>query len=257
MVEYKIDDLFFEVDADVNFDEYDLFGWNGNRDGFISKLIGLYWTTHPKYKFYKFAKKNCEFLDLGAGNGGLSTWRNWMNPRRPDIKLHGIDLYQAEHCNNYEKFSLCNIDNQEIPYIDEYFDYIYMSHLLEHLKDPLKACAKIDRKLKRKGKLYIELPSVSTYSYPSLTKFMESGINVSTVNFFDDSTHLKTYETYELVDMFNSYAEYLVISSGVVQNDFMEDLLIYYGMKYDSTEAITYGIWSKLKWANFLILEKQ
>lgn len=90
-------------------------------------------------------------IDIGGGH----------NPRKEadivtDLYLDGdttsrgnpqLKLYP------HQKFVQCDI--HEMPFKDKEFDYSYCSHVLEHVKDPIKACSEIMR-ISKAG--YIETP---------------------------------------------------------------------------------------------------
>lgn len=40
-------------------------------------LLQLYWTYHPRYRFFKNVPFKSRFLDVGAGPGGLQFWKEW------------------------------------------------------------------------------------------------------------------------------------------------------------------------------------
>lgn len=55
---------------------------------------------------------------------------------------------------------LCiNIENKSLEY-DSYFDYIILSHVLEHMRDPIKVLSTLKRALKDTGKIIIVLPNI-------------------------------------------------------------------------------------------------
>lgn len=74
---------------------------------------------------------------------------------------HLADLYEGETSHRAKPivkdarpFEICDIEN--LPYRDTEFDFVYCSHILEHVKDPARACNEIMRVGKRG---YIETPT--------------------------------------------------------------------------------------------------
>ncbi|MDN3667884.1 methyltransferase domain-containing protein [Echinicola jeungdonensis] len=51
-----------------------------------------------------------------------------------------------------------NMDITEIPYPDNYFDLIICNHVLEHIRDDMKAMKELFRVLKPKGKAILQVP---------------------------------------------------------------------------------------------------
>jgi SAM-dependent methyltransferase len=77
------------------------------------------------------------------------------------LATHLTDLFEGETTHRAEplvrdhrEFSLCNIE--ALPYGDKEFDFVYCSHVMEHVPDPAKACEEIMRVGKRG---YIETPT--------------------------------------------------------------------------------------------------
>ncbi len=74
---------------------------------------------------------------------------------------HLVDLYEGETIHREEPlvrdgrpFEVCSIEG--LPYKDKEFDFIFCSHVLEHVSDPAKACEEIMR-VGNRG--YIETPT--------------------------------------------------------------------------------------------------
>ena len=60
------------------------------------------------------------------------------------------------------QYEQINLDNQELPYIDEYFDLITAFDVLEHTKSIEGSLQKIVRQLKKDGYLILSLPIKDT-----------------------------------------------------------------------------------------------
>jgi len=93
--------------------------------------------------------KNDKVLDVGSGG----------YPFPP--ATHLADLYCGETTHRSEKFvsdkrpvTVCDILN--MPFANKEFDFVYCSHVLEHVQDPARACEELMR-VGRRG--YIETPT--------------------------------------------------------------------------------------------------
>src|SRR6266850_3624993 len=53
---------------------------------------------------------------------------------------------------------IVSADIQSLPFADKSFDFVYCAHILEHVDDPVKACAEIMR-IGKRG--YLETPTIS------------------------------------------------------------------------------------------------
>ncbi|MFH1282771.1 MAG: methyltransferase domain-containing protein [bacterium] len=56
---------------------------------------------------------------------------------------------------------ICNLDKFPYPFKDQRFDLVTAEHLIEHLEDPFKVMAELNRILKYGGKLVIKAPHFS------------------------------------------------------------------------------------------------
>lgn len=94
-------------------------------------------------------KPGDKVLDIGSGHDPFP------------LATHLADLYEGKTSHRSEKlirderpFTKCSIENT--PFKDKEFDFVYCSHLLEHVADPARACTELMRIAKRG---YIETPT--------------------------------------------------------------------------------------------------
>ncbi|RYE28839.1 MAG: class I SAM-dependent methyltransferase, partial [Sphingobacteriales bacterium] len=102
------------------------------------------------------------FLDVGCGLGmGL------MYAQRFGFKLYATELDQdaIDFVNRELNAAVFHGDLLESNYADEQFDYIYMYHVIEHVLDPVKYVAEMNRILKPGGTLFIGTPNISSFIY--------------------------------------------------------------------------------------------
>lgn len=220
-----------------------------------NQLIELYWTFHPRYKFFKVLPQYCTMLDAGANSGGLYYWKEWGLPLRTDIKMYALDLNKGKLFDKYEGYFIVNLDSSRIPVEDGYFNAVLASHVLEHLKNVDSFFFEINRILNVKGKVYIELPAYDTQGFPEKQAFVDKKVHVSITNFFDDKTHIKARTLDELANLCKANG-FTVLERGLIENKFLEDELFTYGFQNQDSEITQYGVWLKLRWSQYLIAEK-
>lgn len=224
--------------------------WKNTED-----LIQVYWQNHPRFSFLKMTAPNCRLLDVGANAGGLSYWKEYGAPRRTDIRMFGVDLALAARADRYEQFYVLNLDTDSIPTERSSMDSILMSHVIEHLHQPARVLEELHRVLVPGGRLYLEWPAPWTAELPSRAVFQDSGIPVGTIRFDDDHTHIEPFQLNKLSSMVQT-AGLIPTTSGIVSMPFLEDQLFSTGIATESQELVTYGLWLKARWAQFLIAEK-
>ena len=154
-------------------------------------------TFVTKISFLKksFGKKSFRLLDVGAGNHSATKIKSVF----PECEYHGIDL-ERDYNNSEADFALMTgfyemdltkLDMSSIP--DNYFDGIWMVHVIEHLFNGDEVIIKLLPKLKSGGYLYIEYPGIKSTKLPSM---------YGSLNFKDDSTHVRLYSVKELSALF-------------------------------------------------------
>ncbi len=218
-------------------------------------LQEIYWVAHPRFIFLKQVARNGRLLDLGAGEGGAVFWKDYLRPSRNDIKMCAIDVAKGQFFDRYDDYQIVNLDTGRIKYADDTFDAVLASHIFEHLLDLDATLGILFSLLKQGGRIYIEMPSSRTLDYPPRDQFLREGFPVSTTNFFDDHSHTKTYTLKELSEMLEKH-RFRIVQQGIINNRFLEDELITYGIRENDSEIATYGVWSKLDWAQYVVAEK-
>jgi len=101
--------------------------------------------------------KNSKLLDVGSGRGEFSD---------AFLKL-GIDSYAIDIEENLERnqqipFFKCDLENEEIPFNDGYFDIIFHKSFLEHFYKPEDILGKLRKKLRPGGILIGLVPDWHT-----------------------------------------------------------------------------------------------
>jgi 2-polyprenyl-3-methyl-5-hydroxy-6-metoxy-1,4-benzoquinol methylase len=100
--------------------------------------------------------KNKDILDFGCGGGGFL--KNLINYK----SLSGVEL--SKDCINYIKKNIKKINiSNDINSFDKKFDVITMFHVLEHIPQQIKILKILKSKLKKKGKIIIEVPNAKDF----------------------------------------------------------------------------------------------
>jgi SAM-dependent methyltransferase len=146
-----------------------------------------------KFIFQKrsFGNKPFRLLDIGAGNHSATKTKRVF----PLCEYHGVDM-ERDYNNNPEDFAsmtafyemdLTKLSFDAIP--GDYFDGIWMVHVIEHLHNGDEVIRHLLPKLKKGGYMYIEYPGKKSTRLPSM---------YGTLNFADDPTHVRLYSVNEI-----------------------------------------------------------
>lgn len=157
-----------------------------------------------------FGDRPFKLLDVGAGNH--SAYR--ITTLFPHCEYYGLDLNRNYNYNeedfrrmkDFYEMDLTALDYSSIP--DQYFDAIWMVHVIEHLVNGDKVIEKLLTKLKPGGFMYIEYPGKKSTTLPSMH---------GTLNFYDDPTHVRLYSINELAQIYNEQ-NCIVLKSGTRRN---------------------------------------
>ena len=131
----------------------------------LSTRIGL----HEKYSVNKYGFSNWIFdqyilaedmniLELGCGTAVIWNNREERLPRNTKIILSDFSPLMVDKAKNLLQsnplFSFQEINIQEIPYDNNYFDIVIANHMLYHVPDKNKAISEVKRVLKKDGTFY-------------------------------------------------------------------------------------------------------
>lgn len=97
-------------------------------------------------------------LDVGCGAGDNA--RVLGSDKR---ELHGLTLSEAEArlaAPHFHKVTVANVETWQPNYPKAYFDAIVLSHVLEHLVDPLQTLRRLSPLLRTGGSIYVATPNV-------------------------------------------------------------------------------------------------
>ncbi len=79
------------------------------------------------------------------------------------------------------------VDLQDLPFADQSYDFIFASHVLEHIPDDSKAISEIARNLKPNGMAVLPVPLVAqtTIEYPEANPYEEYHVRAPGLDYFD------------------------------------------------------------------------
>jgi len=115
----------------------------------------------PRAMHY-FKKGDCKrVLDIGCGKGTFGV----KLKQKLEIDVYGIDI--SEKSINIAKKNIVakkiNIDKEDLPFKDSYFDGVFCGDVIEHLFDTDHLFREIRRVLKRSGICVITTPNLASW----------------------------------------------------------------------------------------------
>jgi len=151
-----------------------------------------------KASFLNSVPKNARILDVGCGNN--SPFR--VKSQRPDVFYVGLDVdnyNQKVNPNCYaDQYIIVSSKDfvEEIGKFYDSFDTVISSHNLEHCERQDELLAAMLKALKKGGRIYISFPCEESIHFPRRR---------DTLNFYDDSTHLRVLNFNETINKIKSY----------------------------------------------------
>ena len=158
------------------------------------------------YDFFRFMQKRTisltalkekdYFLDIGCGTGWAVRYASRII--KENGKAFGIDLSpkmieiaKANSPNNQNVFFF-QANSENLPFEDNFFEYIICTNSFHHYLDPLKVLDEVFRVLKKEGEIYIL--DVTTDGF--LAKMLDKGFQKT------EQEHVKYYSTQEFKDFY-------------------------------------------------------
>jgi 2-polyprenyl-3-methyl-5-hydroxy-6-metoxy-1,4-benzoquinol methylase len=144
---YKQDFWDIERDRELN-DEHDDQYSIGRKKLFSSQI---------KY-IQKHISKNSKILEIGSGHGEALIQFEKLNYNVTGIEPDSQNVENLKKILKKSKIIQSNIEEFDM---DQKFDVIWMSHVFEHLSNPISFLNKIKSKMEKNGILFIEVPNVT------------------------------------------------------------------------------------------------
>ncbi|AOZ93247.1 glycosyltransferase [Paenibacillus crassostreae] len=141
--------------------------------------------------------ENIKVLEIGCACGGtLLEIKN----RYKNADLYGIELNEnsAEIASLFANVSASNVEHQ-LEFDPDFFDYIILPDVLEHLNDPWSVLENLKKYLKQNGKVLASIPNVMHYTV--LRDTLLGRWNYTDAGLLD-RTHLRFFTLYEIEQMF-------------------------------------------------------
>lgn len=147
------------------------------------RIVKFVCPTKFSYARPRLSMSNPRILDVGCGNNSPSVTRHWFpncDYSGVDIQRYNIDEHDDAAMNNFYLVGADGSGYDSIP--DGEYDFVVLHHVIEHMQNPMSILAKLCRKLKPGGYIWIAFPSLRSLSLPSAAD--------GTLQFCDDNSHI-------------------------------------------------------------------
>ena len=191
-------------------------------------LVEMFWRAHPRFNFFKSLPWGANLLDIGAGNGGLVYWKDWLTPQRADLNLYGVDRNVGEHRDLYAGWEAVDLDAAPPSFPAVKLNAFFASHVIEYLAAPESLLRWLATRAEPGARLYLEWTSPATLDLPAREQLHKFDIDVVTSNFMDDWEHKQSPDLPNLCSWLTACG-FEVMSSGAVDAGIVGEELFAHG----------------------------
>nr|UWI50440.1 bifunctional glycosyltransferase family 2 protein/class I SAM-dependent methyltransferase [Clostridioides difficile] len=144
-------------------------------------------------------EKNINVLEIGCGIG--ATLLEIKNIYK-NSSVYGIEISESagKLAKNIGDVLIADIEKVQLDYKKNFFDYIILGDVLEHLVNPWKIVNDLKRHLKKDGNLISSIPNIM---HVSVLRNLVQGNFTYTDSGILDKTHLRFFTLNEILRMFN------------------------------------------------------
>lgn len=174
-----------------------------NRDHFSAKWgFDSQYSTWIRWEIIALVDKPrtqpIKVLEIGCACGGtLLQIKNTY----PQAILYGIELNEqaSASARQFADVIAADIEKAVLPYPEEFFDYIILADVLEHLENPWRALENIKRYLQQGGQILASIPNVMHFSV--LRNLLQGNWIYEAAGILD-KTHLRFFTLNQIKSMF-------------------------------------------------------
>ena len=150
-------------------------------------------------------------LDIGCGEGETGYELKRQGKAKEVICIELAEEAARNAKNKLDRVLVGDIEKLELPFAKEYFDYILMGDVLEHLIDPWSCLKRLKEYLKPGGSVIASIPNVNHWRVLNdlILHDRWEYIHAGTL----DRTHLRFFTKKTIVRMFSEYG-YKIIYLG-------------------------------------------
>lgn len=221
-----------------------------------ASVMALYFQCHPRTAFLKNLKRASTVLDIGAGDGSLSLFRDWPSPKRRDLKMYAYSIEKGERFDDFDGYRISDWNMSPPVFEGLKFDAIICAHFIEHIQRPESLAQWAAENMTEGGRIYIEWPSPRAANLPPLSEMRAAGIPLVISRYDDDNTHQNAIPDREKVcsDLRQSGLE--IEAEGIVRLPWLEDEMLAHFSDSIDTFPLQAAFWSATGWCQYVVAEK-
>ena len=243
--------------SDAELDDY-LMSWidEGSIQQNEDNQISIYQNSIiPRSIFLKNLPAGANVVDIGAGDGGLLTYKNWPAIVRSDIDMFAVSLDDNERFEMYTDRRIGNLETDDLTFEGIQFDGVICCHLIEHLSKLDIFFDYLTKTTIAGSRCYVEWPHPESLRMPRMRKFTAKNFPTLTTNFFDDPTHQHTWDINDVIRKFDEHG-FSIESVGRIHFPYLSEALKEKAKSQQDRVAGTFAIWFKTGWSQYVVARR-
>lgn len=164
------------------------------------------WEINPNYYFsprpdlvnliQEKEDSTINVLEIGCGCGATSAF---IKGKYPNATTYGVEIVPkaADIASHIFDVICADIETLDFPWEEDFFDYVIMGDVLEHLREPSIVLKKLHKHIKKGGHIITSMPNVKHYSV-MIPLLVNDEFHYTDMGLLD-TTHLKMYTCTEIV----------------------------------------------------------
>jgi SAM-dependent methyltransferase len=219
------------------------------------RVMESYFSLHPRVSFLKSLPTAANIVDIGAGEGSLSAFLDWLAPKRPDLAMYAYALAKGRLFDRFQGYELSDWNLAPPEFDGRMFDAIVCAHFIEHIAEPTSFVDWAARKLTSEGRIYLEWPSPASLDLPPRSELASVGVPLMISRFDDDPTHRELPDCAVMIEAFES-SGFLVETRGIVRLPWLEDEMLAHFKDSEVRFPRQAAFWSLTGWSQYLVVRR-
>ncbi|MEO6231575.1 MAG: methyltransferase domain-containing protein [Ferruginibacter sp.] len=186
-------------------------------ESYLNKNISYF--INPRHDLISLmpTDKNQKVLEVGMGGGDTLIQIKKQNLA---LEVSGIDLVELPGTNQknplIDKIYFFDLEKENLPFAENYFDTIIAGDVLEHLVNPWEVLQKLTTVLKVGGCLLISLPNIRDIY--ALYSILFKGSFAYTSHGIFDKTHMRFFCKKDMINLVKSVEQLKIEEIMPIQN---------------------------------------
>lgn len=218
--------------------------------------LELYFQNHPRTAFMKMLPRAASLCDIGAGDGSLVVFRNWLKPARNDLKMYAYSIEKGLRFDEFDGYVTSDWNVERPSFENVSFDGVICAHFIEHIQNPAEIVDWLRDNLKPGGRAYIEWPSPNALTLPPVETLRAHGVDIMISRYDDDLTHQRALPDRGALCEAFAAAGFAVESQGIIRLPWIEEQLM--ATRAQSSDAFPKqaAFWLKTGWSQYVVAQK-